>query len=304
VTSGSSGLYARVRCPAKVNLHLEVIGRRGDGFHEVATLLQSIDVFDDLEGRLDPAGELALEVRPAGAVTAGPDNLVVRAGHALRQHTGVRFGAKMLLTKRIPVGGGLGGGSADAAAALVLLDRLWGLRLDSRELGELAVGLGSDVPFFLGGGLALGTGRGDRVAPLDDLPPYGIVVVSEGGPVATSEVYDRLGPRLTASGVEANVRRLAHRLRSGGGWDGARNDLEPVVTAGWPEVAEALGTLRATGPLHAAVSGSGSAVFAVYPDVEAARRALPASGWQWAHAGAILDRARARLTVESGEAER
>ena len=296
----------RVRAPAKINLHLEVLGRRPDGFHEVVTLLQSIDVFDDLEAWSDPAGELTLEIRPDNAVAGGPDNIVLQAAHALQRHAGARRGARLRLTKRIPVGGGLGGGSADAAAALVLLDRLWGLRLDRAELRRLAADLGSDVPFFLEGGFALGTGRGERMTPLEDLPHYGIVVVAKGGPIGTAEVYRRVGQRLTARGAEANVKRLADRLRAGCGWDGARNDLEAVVLSGWPHVAQALGALRATGPLHAAVSGSGAAVFGVYPDAATARQALLriSVGQAWAHAGTAIGRLQARLRVDTEEAGR
>lgn len=300
-------ISGRVRIPAKVNLHLEVMGLRSDGFHEVVTLLQSIDVFDDLEAWSDSTGGLALEVRPTeGAVPSGPENLVLRAAHALRERAGVRQGARLRLTKRIPVGGGLGGGSADAAGALVLLDRLWGLRLDRDELHGLGADLGSDVPFFLDGGFALGMGRGERITPLDDLPPYGVVVIANGGPITTTEVYRRVGQRLTGPGAEANVERLADRLRSGRGWDGAWNDLETVVVSGWPLVAQALGALRGTDPLHAAVSGSGAAVFGVYPDAETARRALPQISGErvWSHAGAVLGRSQARLTVETEEADR
>jgi 4-diphosphocytidyl-2-C-methyl-D-erythritol kinase len=304
VSSAAAGVVARVRCPAKVNLHLEVLGRRSDGYHEVVTLLQSIGLFDDLEARSTPTGELGLEVVPADAVPADGENLVLMAARALQQRFGVRAGARLKLTKRIPVGGGLGGGSADAAAALVLLDALWRLASDRKELAQIAAELGSDVPFFLVGGLGLGSGRGEQVTPLEDLPARGVVVVSAGGPIATGEVYRRLGPRLTTTGAEANVWGLADRLRTGHGWDGARNDLEPVVLAGWPQIGRALEAVRGTAPLHAAVSGSGSAVFGVYHDVAAARRALAAvTGHGWVHAGTTLSRTQARLAVELEEGD-
>lgn len=297
-------MRGRARVPAKINLHLEVLGLRDDGYHEVATLLQSIDLFDDLEAHSAPAGRLELEVRPTDVVPAGPDNLVLRAARALLRLDGGRLGARLRLTKRIPVGGGLGGGSADAAAALVLLDALWGLKIDRGELRRLAAELGSDVPFFLDGGLALGVGRGDRVTTLDDLSPLGIVVLVGHGPIATREVYRRIETRLTETRAEANVRALAARLRAMSGWQNVRNDLEPVVLAGWPQVAQALGALQSTGPLHAAVSGSGSAVFGVYPDLASARRAREAvAGHGWVHVGTTLSRSRSALTVELEEGD-
>jgi 4-diphosphocytidyl-2-C-methyl-D-erythritol kinase len=186
----------------------------------------------------------------------------------------------------------------------VLLDALWRGSSDRTELARVAAELGSDVPFFLNGGLGLGSGRGEQVTPLEDLPAHGVVVVSAGGPIGTGEVYRRLGRRLTENRAEANVWGLADRLRAGRGWDGARNDLEPVVLAGWPQVARVLEAVRDTGPLHAAVSGSGSAVFGVYQDVAAARRASAAmAGYGWVHVGTTLGRMQAQLVVEHEEGD-
>ncbi len=291
-----------VRIPAKVNLHLEVLGRRPDGFHEVRTLLQSIDLFDDLTAEIAPDGAIELEVLPSDAVPEDPENLVVRAARELWGRGGRERGARLTLTKRIPVGGGLGGGSADAASALVLLNWLWGLSLSPAELHRCAAAVGSDVPFFLQGGLALGVGRGDEVHPLPDLPEHGVVVAVPDLAIDTSEVYGRLHSELTWARQEANVYALEAKLDERLRWERMRNDLQPIVVEGWPVVAEVLGDLVATGPLRAAVSGSGAAAYAVYADRRSAEAAaaVVCARW-WIHVGTTVGRASARPIVESEE---
>lgn len=289
------------RIPAKVNLHLEVLGRRPDGYHEVRTLLQSIDLFDELTAEIAPDGVIELRVLPSGAVSENADNLVVRAACEL-QGWGEKRGAKLTLTKRIPVGAGLGGGSADAAGALVLLDWLWGLSLSPAELHRCAAKLGSDVPFFLQGGLGLGVGRGDEVYPLPDLPEFGIVVAVPDLHIETSEVYARLQPELTWTLREANVYAFAARLQERLRWESTFNDLQPIVVEGWPVVADVLADLATTGPLRAAVSGSGAAAYAVYPNRRSAEAAAAAIGKRWwTHVGTTVGRACARPAVEFEE---
>lgn len=285
---------ATLRCPGKVNLHLEVAGRRADGFHELRTLFAAVGVWDELECETDPSGALELEVEPRGAVTAAADNLVLRAASAARTAWRVTGGARMKLCKGIPVAAGMGGGSADAAAALVALAALWERPGDAPALVDLAADLGSDVPFFLVGGAAWGEGRGERVRPLADLPRFGLVLLPGTEPVPTAEVYRRL-----------DLERLQWRpaaavydwLANGGELPltACRNDLETTVVAGWPEVGSRLDALRATAPLLAQVSGSGGTVFAVYTDearaiAEAER--LQAYG---AIAAPLLDRASSGL---------
>ena len=168
----SDGLMVRV--PAKINIHLEVVGRRPDGFHELRTLFQSVGLWDTLCGWPAEEGLLELEIEPEGVVGSGPDNLVLRAARALWQETGRRPGARLRLAeKEIPVGGGMGGGSADAAGALMLLNQLWSLGLPTADLRRLAADLGSDVPFFLHGGFALGVGRGRGSASPRRPPSFG-----------------------------------------------------------------------------------------------------------------------------------
>jgi 4-diphosphocytidyl-2-C-methyl-D-erythritol kinase len=272
-----------VSVPAKINLHLEVLGRRPDGYHELRTLLQSIDVRDRIAVRAAAQGELLLEVEPAGAVTCGDDNLVVRAARALWDLVDHRPGASILLRKSIPAGAGLGGGSADAAAALVLLDRVWQLDLEPWRLGQLAAGLGSDVPFFLRGGLAYGVGRGDEVLPLPDLETLGVVVVVPAVEVGTGEVYGRLDARLTWHTPGATLSAFVAGWERAPEWSDLRNDLERAVCAGWPEVNRARGAVSRLGALHSGVTGSGAAAFAVMDTVEDAVRAaadLERDGWQ------------------------
>jgi 4-diphosphocytidyl-2-C-methyl-D-erythritol kinase len=254
----------RVACPAKVNLHLEVLGCRSDGFHELRTLFATVGVWDELELEAAPAGILELEVIPQGLVSGGSDNLVLRAARALQASAGVTRGARMTLRKRIPVAAGLGGGSSDAAGALVALARLWGCEGDLATLLPLAASLGSDVPFFLVGGAAWGVGRGAEVYPLPDLPPYWAVLLPGETAVATREVYARVPPR----GLDSWRPTEIYNWVVGGGelpLAACRNELEPVVIAGWPGVGRRLEALRDARPLLALVSGSGGAVFALFP---------------------------------------
>jgi 4-diphosphocytidyl-2-C-methyl-D-erythritol kinase len=294
-----------VIAPAKINLDLRVLGRRDDGYHEVRTLLQTIDLADDIRATQAPSDVLDLRVEPAGVVSSGSDNLTIRAAKALRRHTGVKAGARLELTKRIPVGAGLGGGSSDAAATLVLLEALWGLDIDPSELHTLAADLGSDVPFFLAGGLALATGRGEIIRPLPDLVDCAVVVCTPPIQVATAEVYDLFASRswLTSRGPKANVDAFAAGLDRAGTfvppWQELGNDLEPVVAEKWPEVGRAVTALKAMGPLCATVTGSGAAAFAVFPDLEAAGNGPDGLDPSWnVHVGFTLGRSRGRPVVK------
>ena len=292
----------KVKAPAKINLHLEILGRRPDGFHELRTLLQSIDLADELTASETGSPELTLAVEPEGVVGCGEDNLVMRAARLLQECTGQRRGARLTLGKRIPLGAGLGGGSADAAACLVLLDRLWSLDLGALELHRLAAELGSDVPFFLHGGLALGVGRGEEVYPLPDLPQLGLVVAAPPVEVATAAVYGRLETQLTWSPPDGSVYAFAAGLDNELRWKSLRNDLQPVVVEAWPEVAEVVDHLQGCAPLHAAVTGSGAAAFALFADRDSARSV--ADGMEdrwWVHTGVTLGRSDARLGPVPGK---
>ena len=203
-----------VQTPAKLNLFFEVLARRADGYHEVETLMCPIDLFDTLYFKEEPSGKLVLECQwatmmggPQGAgfdsVPRGPDNLVMRAVELLRRGAGVCRGASLRLVKRIPAAAGLGGGSSDAAAALVAANLAWSLGLSQTELAQAAAQLGSDVPFFLGGGAAICRGRGQRMEPVGELGPLDFVVVRPPAGLATAAVYGVCRPAQRPRSVDA-----------------------------------------------------------------------------------------------------
>ena len=265
---------------AKINLALEVLGKRDDGYHEVATVMQAVDLSDRLV--IEDAEGLELRVSAPDLPSDGR-NLVVRAAHALREATAVSRGARITLDKRIPVAAGLGGGSADAAAALVGLSRLWGLRWPAARLAELAVTLGTDVPFFLRGGAALGTGRGERIEPVAGTA-LALVLVNPGVGASTLAIYGGVTPAMYSDG--SHVRQMVAALRSR---DPARvsaslfNALERVAATAYRQVAQMEAALLAAGALGAAMSGSGLTVFGVARSFDHARqiRARVARG-SWA----------------------
>jgi len=259
---------------AKINLELRITAVRPDGFHELETVFQSLELHDTLRCERRE-GPLAIECRAPG-VPAGPGNLVWRAAAALWRHLGrdgEPAGAAVRLEKRIPVQAGLGGGSADAAAALVGLARLWGAEPDPGALGSMAAGLGSDVAFFLTGGTALGRGRGERLVGLPDLAPHWVVLFCPGFGVSTADAYAWFDaePR-AAAGPRAAPLDSSWALGAGP----IRNDLEGPVTRRHPEIAAARTALLTLGARVAGMSGSGSTVFGLFEVRAAAERALAA----------------------------
>jgi 4-diphosphocytidyl-2-C-methyl-D-erythritol kinase len=265
-----AGPAVRVLAPAKVNLTLEILRRRPDGYHDLATVMQAIDLADEVAIELAPGGGIALAVTGA-VLPTGAENLAVRAAAAFlaalpatwagRREPGP--GVSIRLTKRIPIAAGLGGGSADAAAVLLGLNQLLGRPLGAAALQRLAAGLGSDVPFFLVGGTCLATGRGELLRRLPPLPPCRVVLVAPGVPVETQWAYRaRSAEELTSQGRSSSMLEFAIRERS---WPRiARalvNDLEEVVARRYGAVAGVLEELRRGGRVGARMSGSGAAAY-------------------------------------------
>lgn len=261
-------------CPPKVNLYLEIVRRRPDGYHDLRTLFHSISGGDRLTVWPDSRLELACD--DASIPTDGT-NLVLRAAEALRRETdSPREGARFLLEKTTPAGGGLGGGSANAAGALVLLNRLWGLNLPRPRLAELAASLGADVPFFLTGGAAVGEGIGEQLVPVEPLA-LDLVLVAPPAAVSTPWAYSLWDGN---SASDASVEQFLAEARRGPDRAGGllRNDLEPGVLAAVPDVSAARDWLMRAGALGAMMTGSGSVVFGLAEDAAHARRLAATSG--------------------------
>ena len=251
-----------VRCPAKLNLFLEVVGRRDDGYHDIDTVMQAIDLADVLEIAPRADGELVLVCSDPGLPT-DERNLVVRAAVALREATGHGGGATMRLTKRVPSEAGLGGGSSDAAGALVGLSMAWGLGLGAEELRPVAAGVGSDVAFFLTGGTARCTGRGEVVEPLEVGAVFHYVLVCPQVRVSTGAAYEEVRFPLTPRRNDINM--MVRSVVEGhvGGVGGALfNRLEGPAFSLHPELSAAKGELARSGPFAGVgMTGSGSALF-------------------------------------------
>lgn len=283
-----------IRAPAKLNLFLDLLGRRGDGFHEVETLMVPIRLADTVSlvptraAEQGKAAEIRLAVQSAGPagferaaahVPAGPDNLVVRALELLRQQSGCDLGAEVELVKRIPAAAGLGGGSSDAAAALRLANRGWKLNWSEGRLAELAGEIGSDVPFFLKSGPAVCRGRGERIERLPAMKPVHFVVVKPPIGLNTGEVYRAFAanPQVAenhATGVGQLV-ELVNRIRHGRivNWHKLlRNRLQEAASLLTPWVERLRAAFDELGFLGHQLSGSGSAYFGVCRHAQHARR--------------------------------
>jgi len=260
-----SGMPLVAWCPAKVNLSLRVVGRREDGYHELETRFQAIDLWDRIEARADERLTLACE---DPAVPCGPENLVLRAASAMRDLAPRRaLGAALRLTKRIPVQGGLGGGSSDAAGALLLCARLWGLEPDAEVVQGLARELGADVPFFLFGGTADGTGRGDRIRTAEYLGDLPILLGIPPFGLSTREVFAAFAPRLTPRGGNVSVRASSGaKSRGDNDFSFMVNDLESVAFSIRPELGAFRDALLEAGALGALLCGSGSSVFGLFAE--------------------------------------
>ena len=262
-----------MRAPAKVNLHLSVGPRRADGFHDLGTVYQAIGLYDDVELVRAAAPAVSVTGEGAGAVPLDESNLALRAVRLLAERTGNDPAVAVSIRKGIPVAGGCAGGSADAAAALVGCDALWGTSLPKEELAELGAELGSDVPFSLHGGTALGTGRGEQLTPVLARGSFSwVLALSEGG-LSTPDVYGHLDRQRDAGpvGVVADPTEVLAALRQGDAAALGRalgNDLQAAALALKPGLRLVLEAGRDLGALGTIVSGSGPTVALLARDAE------------------------------------
>jgi 4-diphosphocytidyl-2-C-methyl-D-erythritol kinase len=267
-----------LRARAKINLTLEVLGRRADGYHEIRSVMRALALHDTLHIEPAPAVKVQCDLQEL----EGPGNLAFRAAQVLREATGYRGGARIAIAKSIPVAAGLGGGSSDAAAALDGLNRLWGTGLSRDDLAALAARLGSDVAFFLFGGTALASGRGERIRPLPVQADCPVLLVRPPLAVSTAAVYTAVGPHDYTDG-SASERFAA--LPPGApprDWP-LVNGLQAITCRLYPEVAEVLAAIDSWGALRSLMCGSGAACFGLFEserEAQCAATKARAHGWE------------------------
>jgi len=242
--------------PAKLNLFLHVLGRRADGYHELQTLFQILDYGDELNFILRHDGQVKLLTEFPSV--AHDDNLIVRAARLLQKNSGSSYGADIECIKRLPMGGGLGGGSSNAASTLVALNKLWGTGLSSTQLAALGLTLGADVPVFVHGQTAWGEGIGERLTPVT-LPEKWYVVLVPPCSISTAEIFN--SPELTRNTSPITIAAFLE--------GGSRNDCQSVVSKRYPVVQQALDWLGNFSPSR--LTGTGSAIFASFPTEKEAR---------------------------------
>jgi 4-diphosphocytidyl-2-C-methyl-D-erythritol kinase len=260
----------QIRAPAKVNLFLEVLGKRPDGYHEIATLMIAVSLFDTLRFAPDPGGNVVLRCNQP-SLSTGPDNLICCAAQLLHERTGCTQGATIFLEKRIPLAAGLAGGSSDAAATLTGLNRLWRLGLASHELAALGAELGSDIPFFFALPAAWCMGRGEKVAPVRLKGPLWFVLACLPVGLSTADVYGGVtAPEQPRSGDA--LRRAVEDGKVEEIGAGLFNRLQPAAEKLCPPVAELCGRLQGLRPAGVLMSGSGTSVFALCRDHREAQR--------------------------------
>jgi 4-diphosphocytidyl-2-C-methyl-D-erythritol kinase len=285
---------------AKINWDLRILGKRDDGFHQLCTTFQTVSLHDDLT--FEESDELSLTCSDL-SISVDSSNLVLRAAEALRKKYSLISGARIHLEKRIPSPGGLGGGSSNAAVALIGLSTLWELEVGIRELEDLASGIGSDVPFFLHGGTALGTGRGEVIEPIEDKSEPLMLIVTPDVHVPTSEAFGLItAPNLTSDASNRILRVCRSNAES---VDLRRvvlkNDLESVVLERFLEIARVKQKLTELGAIHVMLSGSGASVYAVFDKEETRQATLKAldqeSTWR-KFAVATISRAQYREALQ------
>jgi len=270
---------------AKINLGLRVLGKRGDGYHELETIFQAVSLHDTITLTATDKSEIVLSCDDLSLPT-GAHNLVYRAAKALQDRFAPERGARIRLEKRIPTHAGLGGGSADAAVTLIGLVYLWELSLTKEDLIGIAAELGADVPFFLFGGAARGTGIGTDIAPLSDLPEKFLLIIKPNANIKTSEAYKSLDQRSLTSAEAKTIVASSERTEffDNSTLEALHNDFEAVAFDLEPEIERAKITLMNAGSGSALLAGSGSAVFGIFESEDAQRRAIQTieleTGWR------------------------
>jgi 4-diphosphocytidyl-2-C-methyl-D-erythritol kinase len=286
-----------VQSYAKINWTLDVLFKREDGYHELRTTYQTVSLHDTL-AITETDGPIEILCNDS-RVPLDETNLAFKAAASLREATHTSKGARIEIEKRIPVAAGMGGGSSNAASALLALVKVWQVEIDDSELFRIAATLGSDVPFFLIGGTALGVGRGEQVYPIEQVYCQHLLLVNPGFAVSTRDAYEKLS-RLTSSEA-ASIIPFA-LLAAKGIRElplAARNDLEAPVLAAYPEIAEVKRRLLSLGARHALMSGSGATVFGVFDNLKTAERSeteMRAAGY-WAERARTVDRQEYHATI-------
>jgi len=287
----SAARRARVRALAKINLELRVLGERPDGYHELRTIFQTISLADTIEIAFTPARRTTIELDDDLHIA---DNLVTRAARAAMDAMRATGHVAMRLRKRIPMGAGLGGGSSDAAAVLLALPALAGRRLPMERLTELGAQLGSDVPFFLLGGAAVGIGRGTELFPLPDGKAFAGVLVSPGIHISTAEAYRLLNSRLTSEAPQNKMVTFQSRVWDGGVSRAACNDFETVAVERHARIGAIKKRMLRLGASMAMMTGSGSAVYGIFPGSAQASEVFQSFRKEKAFRFSLVSRARYR----------
>jgi 4-diphosphocytidyl-2-C-methyl-D-erythritol kinase len=268
----------KVSCPAKINLHLRVLRRRSDGYHDLVTLMQCVSLYDEVDLKIGGPRRLRIWCN-VPELAVGQDNLVWKAASLYQEETGDRFGLEIRLTKRIPIGAGLGGGSSDAAGVLAGLNALRGGAVPADTLRRWAARLGADVPFFLLRRPAVATGIGDRLRRVEIIPAMNYLIVFPGWSVSTRWVYEHFDLGLTTGGKPYIIPTLIERMEDVVGM--LRNDLESVTVRRYPWVEQAKARLLEEGAQGVLMSGSGPAVFGIFADEKSAEGAGQRLRSQW-----------------------
>lgn len=261
---------------AKINLHLQVLGKRGDGFHDIFTVFQTVSLHDRLTFE-NAKDKIDLECNDA-EVSDDDSNLIIQTAKVLQMELRISNGARIRLDKRIPMGGGLGGGSSNAAVALIGLSKLWEVTVTPEKLVSLASLIGSDVPFFLTGGTAIGAGRGIDLEEVSDFEAKYLIVVTPNVHVSTSMAYAGLGVQSLTNGESNRILRVCRSEAESPDFlhSTLKNDFESTVFAAFPEIGRVKQVLLDLGAKQALMSGSGASVFAVFDKEETRQAALKA----------------------------